>query len=72
MTLDPQTRGHLDATPAAGFACADLTTFCRLDELGLKVTGQRLDRTVQSWRAGSLSPTAGVVGVDAKALRVIR
>jgi hypothetical protein len=39
-----------DATPAAGsagadlsFAPADLTTFCRLDELGLEVTGQRLE-----------------------------
>jgi transposase len=32
-----------DATGQAGFACADLTTFCRLDELGLEVTGQRLD-----------------------------
>ena len=31
-----------DATCGAGFACADLTTFCRLDELGLEVTGQRL------------------------------
>ena len=29
----------LDAT----FACPDLTTFCRLDELGLEVTGQRVD-----------------------------
>jgi transposase len=29
----------LDAT----FACPDVTTFCRLDELGLEVTGQRLD-----------------------------
>ena len=27
----------------ATFACPDLTTFCRLDELGLEVTGQRLD-----------------------------
>jgi len=26
------------------FACPDLTTFCRLDELGLVVTGQRLER----------------------------
>ena len=26
------------------FACHDLTTFCRLDELGLVVTGQRLER----------------------------
>jgi len=32
-----------DATPAAGFGCADLTLFCRLDELGLEVTGQRMD-----------------------------
>jgi len=31
-----------DATAVAGFGCADLTTFCRLDELGLEVTGQRL------------------------------
>src|SRR4051794_3274546 len=41
-----------DATCGAGFACADLTTFCRLDELGLEVTGQRLeaDRTVLACR----------------------
>ena len=41
-----------DATPPAGFACADLTTFCRLDELGLEVTGQRLepDRAVLACR----------------------
>ncbi len=32
-----------DATGRAGFACADVTTFCRLDELRLEVTGQRLD-----------------------------
>jgi transposase len=32
-----------DATRGAGFACPDLTTFCRLDELGLEVTGQHLD-----------------------------
>lgn len=32
-----------DATGRAGFACADVTTFCRLDELGLEVTGQRLE-----------------------------
>lgn len=25
-----------------GFACPDLSTFCRLDELGLEVTGQRV------------------------------
>jgi transposase len=27
----------------ATFACPNLTTFCRLDELGLEVTGQRLE-----------------------------
>ena len=32
-----------DATPGGGFACPDLTTFCRLDGLGLEVTGQRLE-----------------------------
>jgi hypothetical protein len=29
--------------PDAAFACPDLTTFTRLDELGLEVTGQRLE-----------------------------
>ena len=29
--------------PDATFACPDLSTFCRLDELGLEVTGQRLE-----------------------------
>jgi transposase len=33
-----------DATAVGGFACPDLTTFCRLGELGLEVTGQRLER----------------------------
>ena len=27
----------------ATFACPDLTTFCRLDDLGLVVTGQRVE-----------------------------
>ncbi|WNB86688.1 ISL3 family transposase [Cellulomonas sp. ATA003] len=38
--------------PDATFAAPDLTTFCRLDELGLEVTGQRLepDRAVLSCR----------------------
>jgi transposase len=41
-----------DATPLAGFACPDLTTFCRLDELGLVALGQRLepDRAVLACR----------------------
>ena len=29
--------------PDATFACPDLTTFCRLDELGLEVVGQQLE-----------------------------
>ena len=38
--------------PDATFACPDLTTFCRLDELGLVVFGQRLepDREVLACR----------------------
>ena len=38
--------------PDATFVCPDLTTFCRLDELGLEVTGQRLepDRAVLACR----------------------
>ncbi|PMC61324.1 ISL3 family transposase [Corynebacterium xerosis] len=41
-----------DATPPAGFACPDLTTFCGLDELGLVATGQRIeaDRAVVACR----------------------
>ena len=33
-----------DATFVAEFACPDLTAFCGLDELGLEVTGQRVER----------------------------
>jgi hypothetical protein len=38
--------------PDATFACPDLTTFCRLGELGLVVFGQRLepDRAVLAYR----------------------
>jgi hypothetical protein len=41
----------LDVSDAA-FCCPDLTTFCRLDELGLVVVGQRLepDRAVLACR----------------------
>ena len=41
--------------PDATFACPDLTTFCRLDELGLEVLGQRLepDRAVLAFRVAS-------------------
>ncbi|MFC0533229.1 hypothetical protein [Phytohabitans kaempferiae] len=36
--------------PDATFGCPDLTTFCRPDELGLVVVGQRLepDRRIQT------------------------
>ncbi|MCT3012402.1 ISL3 family transposase, partial [Propionibacterium freudenreichii] len=36
----------------ATFACPDLTKFCRLDDLGLVVTGQRIepDRAVLACR----------------------
>ena len=46
------------AVPDATFACPDLTTFCRLDELGLAVVGQRLepDRAVLACRV--LEPDA--------------
>ncbi len=38
--------------PDATFACPDLSAFCRLEELGLEVTGQRLepDRAVLACR----------------------
>ena len=41
-----------DATPEGGFGRPDLTAVCRLDELGLEVTGQRLepDRAVLACR----------------------
>jgi transposase len=47
----PPIRGDPDVLDAT-FACPDLTTFCRLDELGLEVTGQRLepDRAVLACR----------------------
>ena len=64
-----------DATRPADFACADLTTFCRLDELGLEVTGQRLepDRAVLYGRSQSVAieaeghaeDRAGVASKDA-------
>jgi hypothetical protein len=45
-TAHPEDLDVADAT----FACPDLSTFCRLDELGLEVIGQRLepDRAVLS------------------------
>jgi hypothetical protein len=59
---------HLDLSDAT-FACPDLTKFCRLDELGLAVTGQRLrpDRAVLACRV--VEPDPGAVAVVAKAYR---
>jgi len=47
-----------DATPGAGLACPDLTVFARLDELGLEVTGQRIepDRAVLACRVSEPDP----------------
>ena len=46
--------------PDATFACPDLSTFCRLSELGLQVTGQRLepDRAVLACRVLELDEDA--------------
>src|SRR3954447_8736387 len=70
-----------DASPGDGFGCADIFAFCRLDELGLVVTGQRLepDRAVlacrvpetdQWWLAGAWSRTSGAIRVGSKVFRV--
>ena len=47
-----------DVTAVAGFARPDLTAFCRLDELGLEVTGQSLsaDRAVLECRVADPDP----------------
>ena len=52
MQLNAVTQDSAATLPDATFACPDLTTFCRLDELGLLVTGQRLepDRAVLACR----------------------
>jgi hypothetical protein len=48
-----------------------LTTFCRLDELGLEAVGQRLEPD-RSWPVGSPSPMIGAGGVGAKGRRGTR
>ena len=52
MQLNAVTQDSAATLPDATFARPDLTTFCRLDELGLVVTGQRLepDRAVLACR----------------------
>jgi hypothetical protein len=50
----------------AAFGCLDLSTFCRLDELGLVVVGQRLEPDRAVLGAGSWRPmTAPKAGADA-------
>ena len=53
--------------PDATFARPDLTTFCRLEELGLEVLGQRLepDRAVLACRV--VEPASGATAADARA-----
>ena len=55
--------------PDATFASPDLTTFCRLDELGLEVFGQRLEPDRAFLFAGSPRPVsgAGVCGCEGAA-----
>ena len=55
-----------DATPGDGFGCPDLTVFCRLDELGLVVTGQRLepDRAVLACRVAEPDQWCRRCGVE--------
>ena len=50
-------RGDLDVVDAT-FTAPDLTTFCRLDELGLVVVGQRLEpeRAVLACRVAEPDP----------------
>jgi len=50
----------------ATFSTPDLTTFCRLDELGLTVTGQRLepDRTVLECRVNEPDPWCRRCGAE--------
>jgi hypothetical protein len=49
--LTPPNSGDLDVADAT-FACPDVTSFCHLDELGLRVVGQRVepDRVVLACR----------------------
>lgn len=53
----------------ATFAAPDLTTFCRLDELGLKAVGQLIEQVARCWRAVWLTPMIGAGAAEPKALR---
>jgi len=58
----------------ATFVRPDLGAFCRLDELGLEVVGQRLerDRAVLACRVEGVSSTGGAVAADARQRRETR
>jgi hypothetical protein len=56
-----------DATPDDVFDRPDLTTFARLDELGLEVVGQRLDPDRAVWPAGWSSLISGAGAAAASA-----
>ena len=63
-----------DATPDPGFDVADLTTFCRLDELGLEVTGQRVevDRAVLACRVLEADSWCRRCGCEGRARDTVR
>jgi Transposase len=48
--------------PDATFACPDLTTFTRLDELGLEVIGQRLEPDCAVLACRVVGPTEAING----------
>ena len=54
------------------FATPDLTTFCRLDELGLRAVGQLLSLIGRCWSAASSRTTCGVGSAARRACRVTR
>jgi hypothetical protein len=67
VQLNAVTQDSAATLPDATFACPDLTTFCRLDELGLLVTGQRLEPDRAVLACGSSTTTSGVGGAAARA-----
>lgn len=53
----------------ASFACPDLTTFGRLDALGLEAVAQRLEADRAVLAAEWWSPMSGAAGADVRAER---
>lgn len=60
MSQDPEVD---DATARAGFSRPDLTSFCRLDELGLLVAGQRLEAVRAVPGCGGVTATTDLTAV---------